>query len=258
MMSALALAAREIPLPQLSLEPDLFGRALWAYHHGCATEYYLRRDDNRLDRDSLARYFRSWEEMPAHQRCLLNHARGRVLDLGAGAGQHALELQQRGLTVTAVDASPLAVKLCQTRGIRDARVMNAQHLRFDDPPFDTVLLMSNNIGIAGTPEGLRQLLHDLAAITSPDAQILADIADYTATNDPSHLRYHVHNRSRSRYPGSIRLRLEYDGMCSPAFDWLLPKLADLKAACADTGWKIWRCVQVSGGAVYAIGIGRAG
>ena len=255
-MLAVAQTDREVSLPQLPLEPDLFGRVLLECFRGQANEYYLRRDDNTLERDSTARFFRSWEKMPAHQRCLLNHARGRVLDIGAGAGQHALALQARGLPVTAIDVSPQAVEVCRARGVHDARMMDARATAFDAGSFDTVLLMGDNLGIAGTPDGLRQLLLNLHALVRPGGQILADITDYTATLNATHLRYQRMNSKYGRYPGSVGLRVEYGGKCGPHFEWLLTKLSDLRATLAETGWKIIRCVQVNAEATCAIGMER--
>lgn len=248
------LTAEPALLPRLSLEPDLFGRVLVDAFEGRSSEYYLRRDDNFLDRDSSLRYFRAWEGMPAHHRCLLNHARGRVLDVGAGAGQHALALQQRGLAVTAIDASPLAVEVCRARGLRDARVMDALALDLSPGSYETILLMGNNLGIGGTPEGLSHLLAQLRMAVVPGGQLLAEFTDYSTTRSPEHLRYHRFNRERGRYPGSVGLRLEYAGQRGPDFDWLLIKLADLRRLAEETGWRVSRCVQVSDGADYAVGL----
>jgi SAM-dependent methyltransferase len=224
------------------------------YFRNATGEYFVRRDDNYSDRDSTARYFRSWEELPAHQRCLLNHARGQVLDIGAGAGQHTLALQERGLEVTAIDKSPLAVEVCWARGVRDARVMDAMAPELEDGSIDTVLLLGNNLGIAGSLEGLRTILTRFRSIVRPGGQILAEFHDYTVTHNPTDLRYHQWNIARGRYPGSVALRIEYDDCCSPFFDWLLPKLSDLRSICADTGWKVTRCVQVMTETTYAVGI----
>jgi len=253
-MLAVAQPDLQPAVPLLPLEADLFGHVLWDYLHGASSEYFMRRDDNYSDRDSTGRYFRSWEELPAHQRCLLNHARGQVLDVGAGAGQHTLALQTRGLKVTAIDKSPLAVEVCRARGVRDARVMDAMAPELEDGSIDTVLLLGNNLSIAGTPEGLRSMLTSLRRIVRPGGQILAEFHDYTATHHPTALRYHQWNICRGRYPGSITIRIEYDGRCSPFFDLLLPKLSDLRAACAETGWKVARCIQVMTESTYAVGI----
>jgi len=253
-MLAAALPDLEPAVPRLTLEADLFGRVLWDHYQGVSSDYFIRRDDNYGARESTARYFRSWEALPAHHRCLLSHARGRVLDIGAGAGQHALALQERGLEVTAIDISPRAVDLCRERGVRDAQVMDAMRMTVDDASFDTVVILGNNLGIAGTLEGLRALLASLRRIVRPGGQILAEFNDHTATHDATHLRYQQWNVVRSRYPGSVSIRVEHDGCCSPFFDWLLPKLGDLRTTCAETGWKVNRCVQVTTEATYAVGI----
>lgn len=239
-------------LPPMPVEVDLFGRVLQDCYRGVSSEYYLRRDDGRLDRDSSARYFRSWDVLPEHQRCLLGHARGRVLDVGAGAGQHALALQQRGLEVLAIDCSPLAIEVCRARGVQQARVMDGLRLALTEHSFDSVLLLGNNIGLAGTPDGLRVLLRQLRRIVRPGGQILAEFTDYTATYDAANLRYHARNIARNRYPGSVALRIEYQGRCSLPFDWLLPKLGDLRRICAETGWQVTRCLQVMVESTYAI------
>jgi SAM-dependent methyltransferase len=194
--------------------------------------------------------------MPAHHRCLLAHAAGRVLDVGAGAGQHALALQQRGLTVTAIDYSPGAVMVCRERGIGDVRQMDARALHFSSERFETVLLMGNNLGLAGTPAGLRRLLRDLRSIVPPHGQILAEFIDYGATRDPVQLRYHHRNRALGCYPGTMRLRHEYAGVCGPNFEWLLITLEDLRTFSAETGWHIRRCIQVNDLATYAICLGQ--
>lgn len=55
-------------------------------------------DDDEMP---VAHLFRSYHEMPPLEQRALNEARGKVLDVGAGAGCHALALQERGLDVTA-------------------------------------------------------------------------------------------------------------------------------------------------------------
>jgi SAM-dependent methyltransferase len=242
--------------PALPEEPDLFGRMLLDYHLGRGGEHWIRRDDNEVVAYETARYFRSWETMPAHHRCLLSHARGNVLDLGAGAGQHALALQERGFAVTAADHSPHAVETCRRRGVRDARVIDGLQLNLTDAGFDTVLLMQNSLGLAGSLAGLRYLLRRLHAVVRPGGQLLTDIHDDSASRDTRLAGYQRLNRIQGRYPGTVRLRVEYDGRCSPWFDWLRVTLADLRSLCLDTGWRLARCVQVDATPLYMLGIVR--
>ena len=80
-----------------------------------------------------------------------------VLDLGAGAGRAALYLQERGLPVTAVDASPGAAEVCRRRGVADVRLGDV-----NDPPEDrrwaAVVLLCGNLGLGGSWDGSRRLL----------------------------------------------------------------------------------------------------
>ena len=62
-------------------------------------------------------FFRGYERWDWWDRQLLPLiGQGPVLDLGAGAGRASLYLQDRGLAVTAIDASPGAVQVCRRRG----------------------------------------------------------------------------------------------------------------------------------------------
>ena len=83
----------------------------------------------------------------------LSLCRGRVLDLGAGAGRHALELQGRGHEVTAIDVSREAVEVMRERGVRDARCGDLDAV--DGERFDTILLLMHGIGLVGTLTGWR-------------------------------------------------------------------------------------------------------
>jgi len=77
-------------------------------------------------------FFRGFEQWEWWDRELVPLVRsGPVLDLGAGAGRASLYLQQRGLHVTAIDASPGAVEVCRHRGVADVRLGDV-----NDPPSD--------------------------------------------------------------------------------------------------------------------------
>ena len=68
----------------------------------------VERDDGLImaSRFGLGYYFAPYGKWPLRQRRALRLARGRVLDVGAGAGRVALHLQQKGHEVVAIDSSP--------------------------------------------------------------------------------------------------------------------------------------------------------
>jgi SAM-dependent methyltransferase len=112
---------------------------------------------------------------------VLEHACGRVLDVGAGAGRHALSLQSSGHDVCAIDVSPICVELLRDRGVRDARVVDIWD-QIESPVsgplagerFDTVLFGMQSIGIAGTLSGLDKLLGGLTSLLAPNGRLLLD------------------------------------------------------------------------------------
>src|SRR5262245_31998158 len=128
---------------------DAFGRALADHHAGRrGPELMLEVDDGTSIPALPPAWFFQAEDAwaAAERRALAAVAIGPVLDLGCGAGRHALHLQRRGYAVTALDASPGAVAVCRARGVGDARLGD-----LTDPPRDrrwgTVLLMCGNLGL---------------------------------------------------------------------------------------------------------------
>src|ERR1043166_856906 len=107
----------------LSLNADGCGQLIYAHYKGRTSAEIIQRDDGWFGVSAGApAYFAPFERWPTVQRRAIPQVRGRVLDVGCGAGRVALYLQERGHDVVAIDISPLAVKTCRLRGVRDARV----------------------------------------------------------------------------------------------------------------------------------------
>lgn len=81
----------------------------------------MEREDDLIDPSEVAPrlYFAPFRHWPEVERKGIIHVKGRVLDVGGGAGRVAVYLQRRrGLDVMGVDASPLALKVARARGLR--------------------------------------------------------------------------------------------------------------------------------------------
>ena len=97
---------------------DVLGTALLDYQSNNYTEDIKTYSSlEETDILPLPHLFRSYAEMPPLEQKALDMARGSVLDIGCGAGSHALYLQNQGHQVCALDSSPGAIKVCEMRGI---------------------------------------------------------------------------------------------------------------------------------------------
>lgn len=186
-------------------------------------------DDDEMP---VAHLFRSYHEMPPLEQRALNEARGKVLDVGAGAGCHALVLQERGFDVTAVDISPLSCETMKERGVANVECVNIFNQRFQER-FDTLLLLMNGTGIAGKLSRLPQLLSRLKQLMNPGAQILIDSSD---------LRYVYEDENGvldvdldGAYYGEVDYQMTYRNIIGKSFDWLYADSVVLAECCRQCG-----------------------
>ena len=139
----------------------------------------------------------------------MESVRGRVLDVGAGAGRFALYLQEKGQEVVGTDVSAGALEVRRKRGVRDVRQAPFHRIDSSLGAFDTVLLMGNNFGLFANPRRAKWMLRRLKKLTGHKARIIGESVDVYATDRPEHLAYHARNLKRGRRAGEIRLRVRY-------------------------------------------------
>ncbi|HLK06283.1 MAG TPA: methyltransferase domain-containing protein [Candidatus Angelobacter sp.] len=199
------------------------------------------------------RYFSEYSSWSKRERQAIKLAKGRVLDIGCGAGRFSLHLQQKGFDITGIDISKGAVKVCELRGVKNVRLMSIDEIgKFKPGSFDTVIMMGNNFGLFGGFKKAKRLLKQLHTITSADGQIIAETVDPYQTNDPLHLAYQRRNRAQGRMSGQLRIRIRHQNAIGAWFDYLLVSQQEMKTILAGTGWQISKVLPDKGPGYTAI------
>lgn len=177
----------------------------------------------------------------------MQFVRGRVLDVGVGAGRFAHYLQEQGHEVVGIDVSPGALEISRRRGVADVRQMAFHKIDASLGKFDTVLMMGNNFGLFANPRRAKWMLRRLKKLTNRNARIVAESLDIYGTDKPEHLAFHARNRRRGRMAGEIRLRVRYRELIGDWFDYLMVLQAEMKEIVEDTGWRVVEFLGSTGG-----------
>ncbi len=160
--------------------------------------------------------FRSHKQMPEIEQKALIHCKGKVLDVGAGVGSHALYLQQKGSDVVCIDTSKGCLEAAKQRGIKNYYQVDLFDFNTDHK-YDTILLMMNGIGLVGTIDRLNTFFQKAKDLLAPGGQILLDSSDlrYLYIDEDSYLI-----PIGEKYYGEIIYTTEYDNIKSKPFPWL--------------------------------------
>jgi len=212
---------------------------MWASYNGEWALEIVERDDGLITYSRLPEhYFSNYKDWPLIEKKAMEFVKGKVLDIGCGAGRHSLYLQEKGFDVLATDNSPLAIKICKLRGVKNAEVSPIEELSGEMGSFDTILMLGNNFGLFGSFEKARILLRRFYEMTSGDALIIAETRDPYNTSNPNHLEYQELNQKRGRMSGQLRIRIRFKKYTTPWFDYLLVSKDEMEKILQDTGWKV--------------------
>jgi SAM-dependent methyltransferase len=227
---------------------DVLGEALTdQYHHTFSGKLWVHNKYGPKEEMPVNVYFRDAENMPELEWLALQQCRGRILDIGAGAGSHALVLQGMGHDVTALDISPKAASIMKERGVQKILQQDFFDLEVTDSGsqpvvngalqpaqdgFDTLLLLMNGIGLAGTLDGLRRFLAKAQRLLRPGGRLVFDSSDiaylYGGNPEPP---------AGKDYYGEIDYQYEYKRQRSDWFKWLFIDRRTLKEIAGREGWK---------------------
>lgn len=224
----------------LNPDKDPMGAAILA-HQQSGRGGKIRVLSSMFDEDSIdvPYLFRDVKSMPRMEQTAMRLSRGRVLDVGAGAGCHTLPLQET-LDVTAIDISPLSVEAMELRGVKNCRCINL----FDpvlEGAFDTILLLMNGSGIIGNLRNMPKFFARMKQLLAPDGQVLMDSSD---------LKYLYENEDGSYdidptgdYYGQVDFQMIYKKVKGDPFDWLYIDFDTLKMLSGLNGFQCEKVVQ---------------
>lgn len=209
---------------------DLFGRAILDFATQNAPENLITETNiSEADEMDISYLFRSFDGMPELEQEALTLARGKILDIGCGAGSHALYLQEKGFDVTAVDISANAIEACKIRGLK--KVSQTDFLNLDEgSKFDTIYLLMNGTGIFGKLRNIDEYLTKLKSLLSDGGQILIDSSDivYMFDEDEDGGKWIP---LYGDYYGELIFTIRYKGEQEEPFNWLYLDFNTLQNAC---------------------------
>lgn len=212
---------------------DLFGKAILDFQTNNSPENIITETNiSEADEMDVAYLFRSYKEMPKLEKKALQLSKGKVLDVGCGAGSHSLYLQnEKNLEVTSIDISENAIQACQLRGLKNAKVQNI--LDLGNEKFDTILLLMNGTGIFGTLAETSKYLLKLKSLLAPNGQILIDSSDiiYMFDEDEDGSKW----ITADGYYGELTFTISYKNQTEEAFPWLYLDYNTLQNAAFDNG-----------------------
>ncbi|MFZ4435597.1 MAG: class I SAM-dependent methyltransferase [Flavobacterium psychrophilum] len=196
---------------------DLFGKAILDYQTNNSPENLTTETSiSEADEMPVEYLFRSFSEMPLIEQTALELAKGKILDIGCGAGSHSLYLQNKEYDVKAIDISANAIQACILRGLKNAHVQDL--LAPENETFDTILLLMNGTGIFRTLDELPNYLQKLKSLLQPGGQILIDSSDliymYDENEDGSY------SIPAEGYYGELTFTVSYKGQTDEPFPWL--------------------------------------
>jgi SAM-dependent methyltransferase len=223
--------------------------ALRAYQEGRAGAKLVVRTDLGTEEEWPASlFFRTPDEFTSLEREAIRRCGRRVIDVGAGAGPHSLALQREGHQVLAVESLPEIAALLAERGVERVTLRT-----LDDIPAqsaDTVLMLMNGLGLAGTLEGLQPLLTSAGRLLAPGGRIIAD------STDPRHFLEMDDDEPAfgqdGRYGGEVQFQIEFDGEKGAPFPFVYVDAPTLSTHASRAGLTLSASIPFQNGTYLAI------
>jgi len=209
-------------------QTDLLGRVIWNhYFEQQSSEVGLMIDGEEDEPMPSSYFFRELAGMNDAEQEALLQCRGRILDVGAGAGCHSLILQERGFEVVALERSARCCEVMRSRGVKE--VVESDIMNLPSGKFDTILMLMNGFGIAGTEQGLVELLSHIKGLLASGGKILGDSTDIQYFKEaPTEMDLTAQSQNE------VLFEIHANGM-SERFPWVYPDELLLESMAEEVG-----------------------
>jgi len=176
-----------------------------------------------------AYFFRGFDKMPEIEQQALLKSKAPILDVGAGVGAHALWFQEKNLEVDALEISKVLCDIMQKSGVKS--ILNEDVFSFSGGKYQTILLLMNGIGIAGSLTKCEELLLKLKSLLLPGGSIFIDSADIIDLVEGNPDDY------GEGYYGEIEYQINYKNKYDQPFPWLFIDFDTLAEIAEECGLK---------------------
>lgn len=212
---------------------DPFAKALSDHHFDELREPLRYRRGERVEDVGIDFYF---EAVDLDGSWLASWLDGPVLDMGAGAGRHALALQERYETV-AIEQTERLVDVLRDRGVEDARLVDMFELRdtFGADRFESAIALGTQACLSRSMRGLEEFLDDLAHVTTPDGTAVIDGYDPDHEHTQAKLDYYEDATEGLAFRV---LQMEYDGTLGEPWLYRLFTPDRVREVVTETAWTV--------------------
>ena len=212
---------------------DPIGNAIWDYHTNDNPEDIVVESD-LIEDDFLpiAHLMRTFDDFPKLEATAMKYCKGKTLDVGAAAGPHTKYLLEKGHEVTTLEISPFALRYLEVV-FPKAKHYSTPILDFDKGKYDTILLLMNGIGLAGTFNGVSPFLKHIASLLAPGGSILCDSTDVQNVFEDEEGALWVD--LNANYYGEFKFNMKYKDSESGWFNWVYVDLKNLEKFANEAG-----------------------
>lgn len=211
---------------------DIYGEALSLFQQEGKLDspLLLHSTYGDIEEMPIEVFFRTEEDFPELEFIALSLCDGKVLDVGAGVGSHALYLQEKGFDVTALEISSPACNVMSERGVH--QIVTDSFWSYNASKYDTLLFLMNGIGIAEDLDGFRRLLTHAKTMLTANGQLLFD------SSDISYLYEEYRIPRPDYYFGEIGYQYEFRGNKGVPFRWLYLDQSTLIRIAHEEKWVV--------------------